>query len=93
MRCKIIGIQPLCYAKRLILEDCEMINTDLSFEKSEVMATIHGNIMSVNNPKSGYIKARHIDEIILDEATNCEITVDSLINKDIYCESCHMCLG
>ena len=34
VRCKIIGIQPLCYAKGLILEDCEMINTDLSFEKS-----------------------------------------------------------
>lgn len=24
VRCKIIGTQPLCYAKGLVLEDCEM---------------------------------------------------------------------
>ena len=38
--CKIIGTQPLCYCKGLRLVDCEMIDTDLSFEKSQVEATI-----------------------------------------------------
>ena len=28
--------RPLCYAKGLVLENCEMIDCDLSFEKSEV---------------------------------------------------------
>ena len=40
VRCKIIGTQPLCYAKNLVLEDCEMEGADLSFEYSEVTATV-----------------------------------------------------
>ena len=73
VRCKIIGTQPLCYAKGLILEDCEMIDTDLSFEKSDVQATIKGNIVSVKNPESGYICADSIDQIVLDAPTKCQI--------------------
>lgn len=40
IRCKIIGTQPLCYCKNLKLVDCEMVDTDLAFEKSEVDAVI-----------------------------------------------------
>ena len=66
VRCKIIGTQPLCYAKGLVLEDCEMEQTDLSFENSEVMATITGSVLSVKNPMHGSIVADSIGEIILD---------------------------
>ena len=67
INCKIIGTQPLCYCKNLKLIDCEMVDTDLSFEYSDVEATIHGSIDSVKNPKSGFIEADDIKEVILTE--------------------------
>ncbi len=67
IRCKIIGTQPLCYCRSLVLEDCEMEACDLSFENSEVRATVHGAIDSVKNPISGSIRANAIGDIILDE--------------------------
>lgn len=75
VRCKIIGTQPLCYCKGLVLEDCEMERCDLSFENSEVKATVKGYIDSVKNPTDGFIKADKIGEIILDQDTNCKIEV------------------
>lgn len=67
VRCHIKGTQPLCYCKGLVLEDCTMEDTDLSFENSEVQATVNGNIVSVKNPISGYIKADSIGDVIWDE--------------------------
>lgn len=67
VRCRIIGTQPLCYAKKLVLEECEMIDCDLSFERSDVEADIKGNITSVKDPISGQICADSIDELIMDE--------------------------
>ena len=67
VRCKIIGTQPLCYCKGLVLEDCEMEDADLSFENSDVTATVRGHIVSVKNPVHGAITAGSIGEIILDE--------------------------
>jgi len=79
VRCKIIGTQPLCYCKGLILEDCETEGCDLSFENSEVKATVCGDILSVKNPITGHIIADSIGEIILDEnlaeGADCEIKV------------------
>ena len=76
VRCKIKGTQPLCYAKGLVLEDCEMIDCDLSFEKSDVTATVKGSITSVKNPYSGSITAGSIGEIIIDdERSRCKINV------------------
>lgn len=75
VNCKISGTQPLCYCKGLILENCEMEGTDLSFERSDVCATVIGNVLSVKNPISGYIKADSIGEIIWDgdfrETSSC----------------------
>lgn len=67
VRCKISGTQPLCYVKGLVLEDCEMEGCDLSFERSEVTATIKGHIDSVKNPISGSITADSIGEIVIEE--------------------------
>lgn len=66
VRCKIIGTQPLCYCKGLILEDCTMEQTDLSFENSEVHATVCGSIDSIKNPACGEIHADMIGEMIME---------------------------
>ena len=67
-RCRIIGTQPLCYCKNLTLIDCTMEQCDLSFEYSDVNATIRGHIDSVKNPKSGVITADSVGEIIREDA-------------------------
>lgn len=67
IRCHITGTQPLCYCKGLVLEDCTMEGTDLSFERSEVNATVKGRIDSIKNPVSGVIKAGQVGEIIMEE--------------------------
>ena len=76
INCRISGTQPLCYCKGLKLINCTMEDTDLSFEKSEVEATVSGHIVSVKNPESGFITADSIGEIILDAETPCKITVN-----------------
>jgi len=76
INCKIIGTQPLCYCKNLKLVDCEMIGCDLSFEKSEVIATLTAPILSIKNPISGEITAPKADEIINEISNgNCIINV------------------
>ena len=61
------GTQPLCYCKNLVLKDCKMIKTDLSFENSEVNASIIGHIESIKNPLSGCIIADTIGDTIRDD--------------------------
>ncbi len=80
INCKIIGTQPLCYCKNLKLIDCEMEETDLSFEYSEVEATVNGHIDSVKNPKSGSITADSVGEIIFEDAI-MECTGKVIIRK------------
>ena len=65
--CTIIGTQPLCYCKGLKLVNCRMVDTDLAFEKSEVEATLTGPILSIKNPRSGYIRVPEAGEIIMDD--------------------------
>lgn len=64
--CKIIGTQPLCYCKGLKLVDCEMIDTDLAFERSQVEASVTTHIISVKNPLSGCVCAPSVGKIIFD---------------------------
>lgn len=76
IRCHIIGTQPLCYCKNLKLVDCTMENCDLSFEYSEVDATVKGEITSVKNPASGKIVADSIGEVVWEDSvmnTTCEV--------------------
>ena len=67
INCKIIGTQPLCYCKNLKLTDCEMLETDLCFEKSEVEARITTPVLSIKNPLSGTIVVPEVGEIIMDD--------------------------
>lgn len=64
--CRIIGTQPLCYCRNLRLTDCEMIRTDLCFEKSNVEASVTTPIQSIKNPRDGKICAPSIGRIICD---------------------------
>lgn len=74
--CKISGTQPFCYCKNLKLINCEMIDADLSFEKSEVEAVLTAPVLSIKNPKSGYIKVPAVDELILDDPqAKCQVLV------------------
>ncbi|MDE6726212.1 MAG: DUF3737 family protein [Ruminiclostridium sp.] len=77
--CKISGTQPLCYCKGLKLIDCEMLDADLCFEKSEVEATITTPVISVKNPMSGHIYLPSVGEIIRDDPRSCgEIVVQGV---------------
>lgn len=67
INCKIIGTQPFCYCKNLKLIDCEMLETDLAFEKSQVEATITTKVDSIKNPLSGQITVPDVGELILDD--------------------------
>ncbi|MGN1062415.1 MAG: DUF3737 family protein, partial [Candidatus Scatosoma sp.] len=85
IRCKIVGTQPLCYCKGLKLIDCETENCDLSFEYSEVKASVKGEILSVKNPRAGKIVADKIGEIILKDSvmkTRAKILVRSAVGKN-----------
>ena len=74
--CIISGTQPLCYCKGLKLINCEMHDADLSFEKSDVIAEINTDIISVKNPTSGKISAPHVKEIIMnDENAKCILDI------------------
>jgi hypothetical protein len=79
VRCKIIGTQPLCYCKGLVLEDCTTEDCDLAFELSEVEATVKGNIISIYNPLSGHVTVDSVGEIINDKYApkngSCTVTV------------------
>lgn len=65
--CKIIGTQPFCYCKNLRLIDCEMLDTDLCFEKSDVEAEITTPVVSVKNPASGHIYLPAVGAVIRDD--------------------------
>jgi hypothetical protein len=78
INCHIKGTQPFCYCESLKLIGCTMEDTDLAFEYSDVEANVSGHILSVKNPRSGYVKADSIGEIINDGSvieTSCEIKV------------------
>ena len=76
VNCKISGTQPFCYCKGLKLINCEMTNADLAFEKSEVEADVTTPVISIKNPKSGFINVPAVDELILsEEGINCIINV------------------
>ena len=67
VNCVIGGTQPLCYCSGLVLENCRFeADADLAFEYSSVEATVQGRIKSVKNPRTGFVKADEIGEVIID---------------------------
>lgn len=85
INCLIESDQGMCYADHLVMKNCRLINTDLSFEYSTVDAEIRSTIDSVKNPTSGTIRAKGIDELIMDETkidpTKTQIILDKVGDK------------
>ncbi len=67
INCTIESLQGMCYIDKLIMKDCKLFNTTLSFEYSDVDADITSKIDSVFNPSSGRIKAPAIGELIIEK--------------------------
>jgi len=67
VNCRIESNQGMCYMENLVLENCEVVNTDLAFEYSSVDADIITEIDSVKNPISGRIRAKAIKELIMEK--------------------------
>ncbi len=65
INCVIESLQGLCYIDNLVMKNCKLINTTLAFEYSTVNVQVNNKIDSVLNPKSGVIKARKIDKLIM----------------------------
>lgn len=64
--CLIQGTQPLCYCTNLKLVNCCMGGCDLSFERSQVEATLSESPASIKNPLSGTITIPMETEVIRD---------------------------
>ena len=71
----------MCYCENLILENCRLVNTTLAFEYSTVQAEVKGKIGSVMNPKSGFIHAEEIEELIMDESKVNPKLTDIVVDK------------
>ncbi len=64
--CLIQGTHPLCYCTNLKLVNCRMGGCDLSFERSQVEATLSESPASIKNPLSGTITIPAETEVIRD---------------------------
>lgn len=91
VNCKIESLQGLCYIKNLKMVNCKLENTTLSFEYSEVDATIIGHVDSIINPKCGKIKADSIGALIIEsDKVNAEDTeiicskIDKVLDRPPY---------
>ena len=66
-RCRISSLQGLCYVENLVLEDCDLADTNRALEYSSVNASVNGRIESVVNPKEGWLRAGEIGTLVLSE--------------------------
>lgn len=67
INCMVESLQGMCYIENLVMKNCKLINTTLSFEYSTVDVDIISRIDSVKNPLGGIIRAKGIDELIMEE--------------------------
>lgn len=78
VNCTIESLQGMCYMENVVMKNCRLLNTTLSFEYSTVDAEITGTIDSVKNPSGGIIRAESIDELIL-EADKVDVNATKII--------------
>ena len=68
INCEISSLQGLCYMDNVKLVNCKMLDSTLTFEYcTRIDADIIDVIPSVKNPVSGTIKAKGIEELIINE--------------------------
>ena len=66
-----------------------MEDTDLSFERSDVEATLTAPIVSIKNPLSGHIYVPEVGELIMDiENAHGEVIVGTGACKKEICDCC-----
>lgn len=74
--------QGLCYVDNLVIKNSKVIKTDLAFEYSIVDVESTTSIESVKNPIKGKIKAKSINEVIIDDndinINNTEIIISNI---------------
>ncbi len=66
VNCAAESLQGFCFIKGLTTKNCNLINTTLALEYSDVDAEITSHIDSVKNPSSGIIRAKSIGELIME---------------------------
>ncbi|MCF0253994.1 MAG: DUF3737 family protein [Duodenibacillus sp.] len=67
VNCRVTGIQPLCYCRGLVLENCSLgPECNYCFEYSDVTADLTSPVTSVRNPLSGSIRAPSCGEAVID---------------------------
>ena len=67
VNCTIESLQGMCYIDGLVMKNCKLIHTNLSFEYCKnIDAELIGKIDSVKNPTSGRIIADEIGELIME---------------------------
>ncbi len=71
VRCRIEGTQPLVHCRNLTLVDCQMVDCDLAFEGSDVVATVCGHVDSIRDPRSGRIEVGSVGELVHDTLAGC----------------------
>ena len=81
INCTIESLQGMCYMKNVVMKDCKLINTTLSFEYSTADAQIVNTIDSVKNPSGGVIRAKAIKELIMDE-NDVDINATRIITEE-----------
>lgn len=67
VNCVIESLQGMCYMNNVVMKNCKLINTTLSFEFSTVDAEIDSKIDSVKNPSGGVIRSKGIRELIMEK--------------------------
>lgn len=68
INCKITSHQGLCYIDGLTMHNCEMYNSDLTFEYCHnIDAEIMTVVDSIKNPYDGKIVVKDVKELILDK--------------------------
>lgn len=83
VNCKIESDQGLCYVDGLVLENCTLNNTPLSFEYSKnINAEIKGRVESIKNPCSGKIKCDEIGTLIQNPA-KCDAKATEILCGNI----------
>lgn len=68
VNCIIESTQALCYCESLVLENCKLVNSDLSFEYSDVTADIESINSSIKNPLKGSIICDKNIDIIMENS-------------------------
>ena len=82
INCTIESDQGLCYINNLKMVNCKLVNTRLAFEYAyDVDAQIINKVDGILNPGSGRIRAREIEELII-EPDNCDINKTVITIKD-----------